>query len=357
MTPKLWTPPVGRRVNKHRFASDSRLDRWFGAEMLEQLRDASRQLMIPTPIACTPKGDAIYAVQGHFLGAMRGGAFSSLSDLIAEASGGKRQDRMVFKVGVTGVVANSSSLWRVGSLPNVPAAPSALAGGNLLDNTTDGGIEQEDPAGGDTLHLISATFQPTSGGNLLLMYDRLWHGLIASGTGTQTCTLTGYPNGAGRYSGAPGEATGNFVFICNESGSGGAAFSAVGHNWTLVYTDDAGNTAQSAAALAGFSGCIAQRVDHAGFCIPLLAGDYGVADVESIQSSGSIAAGTPVIALGHPLALIPQPITAVPWVHDGLNTAFNLVEIKTDACIAFMEVTKGTTTATSYAGQIVMVSG
>jgi hypothetical protein len=54
--------------------------------------------------------------------------------------------------------------------------------------------------------------------------------------------------------------------------------------------------------------------------------------------------------------MIPQPVANVGVVLDGINSAFNLVEVKTDACLAFLEL-KGIGSATTYTGQVVLVSG
>lgn len=355
----LWLP---KRINqnKHSFPNESRLERWFGNEMLQMLKEAAAGCGCLVPIMGTPDGDAVYAHKDvGFMGAMRGGGFTSLSDLISEATAGKRQDFFMNKVGTTGAVGFANSLWRVGNLPPAAAAAAALAAGTHNNNTTIGGPKQANPTGGDTLHLTTLLMQGSVAANLLMMYDRLWNGLIAlSSAAAQTCTLTGYPNSTGRYSGIAGGSAGsdgNFAFVANE---GGATLSAVAHNWSLVYTDQAGNTGNAATALAGISGAIVNRIDHAGWYIPLVAGDYGISDIETITCSvATLAAGAPTIVLAHPLALVPQLVANAAVVMDGINSAFNLVELKTDACPAFMEMNKGATTATTYTGQATLVSG
>lgn len=349
----------GRRIGRQHMwkrPGEAVIEGLLGAKLMDEIRHASMGLHIPIPIACMPQ---VLAYRGEFLPTIQGGGFSSLSDLISEATtGGKRQDRSFAKVGTTGAIGFSNSLWRVGNQPAAAAAAAALAGGTHNDNTTAGGLQQVDPAGGDTLHLTTVTSSATVQGQLLLLYDRLWNGLIAlSSAGTQTCTLTGYPNSTGRYSGigAAGSSVGNFAFIANEAG---ATLSAVAHNWTMVYADHEGNTGQSAAALAGISGAIVNRVDHAQHYIPLLTGDIGISDIESITCSvNTVAAGAPTIVLAHPLAFIPQLAANNPFILDGINSAFNLVEILTDACLALMELQKSATTATTYTGQVTMVSG
>lgn len=346
-------------INKHRFTQESRLERWLGRESFEHLQRCAVGLKTPTPVAFMPEGEAVYAVEGLFYGAIRGGGFASLSDLISErTSGGKGQDRMFSKVGTTGVANFSNSLWRVGNVPAAAGAAGALAGGTHNNNTTAGGLGQADPSGSDTLHLTTVTAWGTVAPNTLLLYDRLWNGLITlSSSSTQTCTLTGYPDSTGRYSAYSGSnsSQGNFAFVANEAG---ATLSAVAHTWTMVYTDDAGNTGQTAAAINGISGAITNRVDHAEWYITLLSGDYGVADIESIACNvATLAAGSPTIVLAHPLMIIPILVANAPVIVDGINSAFNLVEVKTDACLALMELNRNATTATTYGGLVTMVSG
>lgn len=353
---KLWTPPRINQ-NRHSFPNESRIERWFGAQMFRMLQEAAAGCGCPVPILHTPTGGVLYAHKDvGFLGAMQGGGFSSLSDLISEATvGGKRQSFQFQKVGLSGGTGTPNSLWRVGNAPPAAAAASALATGDHLDNTSPGGLQQVDPAGGDTLHLTTMQGLASIAPQLLLMYDRIWQGLIALSTsGAQTCTLTGYPNSTGRYSDAVG-ARGNFAFVANE---GAVSLSSVAHTWTLVYTDDAGNTVQSAAAVTGTSGLTGNRLDHTPWFIPLLAGDYGMQDVESIACNvNTVAAGGPTIVLGHPLAFLPLGDAYRGVVLDGINSAFNLIEIKTDACLAFLEAVKSASTATTYAGEVTLVSG
>jgi hypothetical protein len=72
--------------------------------------------------------------------------------------------------------------------------------------------------------------------------------------------------------------------------------------------------------------------------------------------SATNTAGVSNIVLGHALAWIPQPTASSMVVMDGINSAFNLPQVQTGACIAFIE-NKGVASATTYSGQIIMVSG
>ena len=352
---KIWTPPRVNQ-NRHQFPNESRIARWFGEAMLKMLQQAAAGCGCPVPIMYTPDGSAVYAHKDvGFFGALQGGAFSSLSDLIAEATAGKQQNLYFQKVGTSSATGFANSLWRVGNLPAAAAAASALAAGDHLTSASAGGLGQADPAGGDTLHLTTMHAVSSVANQLLMLYDRLWQGLIALGdSSAQTCTLTGYPNSTGRYSDATG-AKGNFAFVANE---GGPTLTTGAHTWSLVYTDDAGNAAQAAAALAGVSAAVQNRIDHAGWFIPLLAGDYGIQDIESIQCSvNTIVAGGLTIVLAHPLALVPLIDAYSGVIIDGINSAFNLVEIETDACLALLEAMKGASTATTYGGKVIAVSG
>lgn len=355
---RLISQPERRIHRQHMWKrpSESVISGLLGEEMMQGIQSASMEHHIPIPISALPQ---VKVYQGEFYPTIQGAGFSSLSDLISEATNGKRQDFQFQKVGTTGASNLANSLWRVGNNPPAAAAAAALAAGTINDNTTAGGLAQQDPTGSDTLHFTTMTSSATVPGQLLLMYDRLWNGLIAlSSLATQTCTLTGYPNSTGRYSGigAGGSSNGNFAFIANEAG---ATLSAVAHTWTMVYTDNDGNTGQTAAAMTGVSAAVTNRFDHAvGHVIPLLSGDTGIADIESIACNvNTLAAGAPTIVLAHPLVFCPQLAAGVPFILDGINSAFNLVEILTDACLAFAELQKSVTTATTYAGQVILVAG
>ena len=78
--------------------------------------------------------------------------------------------------------------------------------------------------------------------------------------------------------------------------------------------------------------------------------------ITNVQSSGANTGAVDWI-IGHPLAILPQPQVNVPYILDGINSAFNLVKIETGACLSLLEYFKSATGAATYSGLIQVVSG
>ncbi|HJQ58236.1 MAG TPA: hypothetical protein VJ890_15115 [Vineibacter sp.] len=280
--------------------------------------------------------------------------FASLDDLIAEATAGKRQEIAYQKVGVTGVVGATNTLWFVGNQPAAGANAGAAAGGTAWTRTSTGSLLFNNAGSGDTLHFVGGMPLATVGGNTLLLYDRL-HSTTKTMSSTGTESVTGVPS---RYqattAGAQDSAEGNFLAIeCR------TALSATAHNWTTcLYTDQSGNGSATLPSVTGNSSCIQYRLDQPvgqWFC-PLASGDSGIKELDQMQCSASVT-GAIDFTIGHPLAFMPCPVASVGFWTDGINSAFNLVRIFDDACLAFLEVLKSATGATTYTGTVTLVSG
>lgn len=281
--------------------------------------------------------------------------FASLSDLIAEATGGKKQTISFQKSGPTGVAAVTSSLWRVGTAPAAGTTPSAAPGGNAPTKSTTGSLVYSNAGSGDTLHLVSSTSVASSAGMSLLLYDRIFH-VAKTMNSTATEAVTGVPT---RYQSTTGGAAdsieGNFLFV----EVGGTALAATAHNWTVcTYTDHGGNAA-TLPSLAGNSGAIVDRLDHptGQWFAPLAAGDSGIGALTQMQCSAAVATGAINFVIGHPIAWLVHPLANQVVVMDYVNTAFNLARIFDDACLAFLEPMKNATAATTFSGIINVVSG
>jgi hypothetical protein len=273
--------------------------------------------------------------------------FSSLSELIAEMSAGKKRDFSFQKVGSTGVVGVTNSLWRAGNFPPSGAAGSAAPGGRACSSATTGAFPFTNPTGGDTQHFICA-FGLANFANSLLLYDRLFD-VAKTMNSTATESVTGVPT---RYQGSVGAADspeGNFAFV----EVGGTALAATAHNWTVCrYRNQAGTDAQSFPSLTGNSGAIVDRLDHPvmQWFMRLNGSDTGVMDLDQMQCSALVATGLVNFVVGHPIAFIPIPLVNLVCTVDGINTALNLTRIFDDACLAFLEVCKPATSATTYNG-------
>lgn len=364
----------------------ARLERWIGQDKLDHLSGCMRG-WYGGPIAVHGlPGNVRVMADGDFCGELREGfecsardrfddicrrvrrgirhatsarqarlftGFASLSDLIAEASAGKRQEFLFSKTGPTGVANVTSSLWQSGPSPAAGGAGSAAPGGRVCTSATVGAIPFNNPASPDTLHFVSgfplATLQ-----NTLLLYDRLFDvAKTMSSTGAEA--VTGVPT---RYTSSTASAAdyagNNFLNVV----VGATPLGATAHNWTAVNYNDQGGAASVLPSLTGNASAIAQRLDHptGQWFAPLATGDIGIKALTQMQCSASVT-GTIDFVIGHPIAWMPCLLANLVCVVDGINTAFNLSRIFNDACLTFLEVIKPAATATNYAGSFTAVSG
>lgn len=283
--------------------------------------------------------------------------FSSLSDLISEATaGGKKQDLYFRKVGPTAVTTVTSSLWRVGNLPQAGGAGSAAPGGRAPDKSTTGAFNAlNNAADGDTLHIVSSFTQASAAGFSLMLYDRIFD-VAKTMNSNANETVSGVPT---RYQSTTATnadyAGGNFLFF----EVGGTALAATAHNWDAQYTNQAGTTTQALPTLTGNASAIVDRLDHPGnqWFAPLAAGDTGIKALTRMTCSAAVATGEINAVIGHPIAWIAHPLAAQIMTMDYINTAFNLSRVFDDACLAFLIPLAPATTATTFTGQITLVSG
>lgn len=356
-----------------------KLERWLGIEQVEQISNAGKGWYGgPIPISGVPGKGIVVHSDGDFTGQLAVGhftsmfdsladrlikrwkhaarlstgkiptGFSSLSDLIAEATAGKRQQLRFQKVGTTGVAGNDMSLWNVGNLPTAGGVAGGPNAGTVLTSASTGAIKFDNPSGSDTMHIVSAFYSSTVAGNALLLYDRLWHYLKTCSVGGDV--ISGVPT---RYTGT--EAKANFL-----NGEVTTAVANTAHNITITYVDQDGNTAEAAPAFAGPANLPANRgiVNVAGqWFMPLNTGDTGLRNITAYSQTANPATGAFNVYIGKVLAILPTAVANYWSVLDGINSAFNLVEIESNACLALLELPKTATTATTYNGIIVTVSG
>jgi hypothetical protein len=277
-------------------------------------------------------------------------AFANLSALIAAMTGGKAQRLYWQKVGTTGVVASTNTLWYVGNQPTAGAAAAAAPGGTVPTSASAGAMPFVDPSSANTLHFITCYLSASVAANTMLLYDRIFS-VTKTMASTGTEAVTGVPT---RYqnttSGNDDSSDGNFLIIeCR------TALPATAHNWTTcLYTDQNGNGSATLPSVTGNASNIINRLDQpAGswFC-PLASGDYGINQLDQMQCSASVASGAIDFTIGHPIAFMPCPVASLFNVIDGVNSAVNLAKIFDDACLAFLELIKPATTATTYSGEI-----
>ena len=333
---RLWHPRFGR-------LTEGVLERELGTHQFSAALGAGVEC--PIPVLGTPFG--VY--KDRCFPRMGGGAFSSLSDLIAEATGGKAQQLLFNKVGTTGVVGSSNTLWNVGNTPAAGGVAGAAPGGTVNVKSTTGGINFNNPTSGDTTHIVFGSVGATQASNTLLVYDRTWS--VTQSLNATNVAQTGVPS---RYQSNTGsdDAKGSFI-SCEVT----TVMSATATNFTITYMDQDGNTAEAGSAQAGTVSSAVNRIPLADYRYVLNATDNGVRKVTNVASSGANT-GVANFFIGHPLAIWPTGPVANLWQNqDGINSAFNLAQVKDDACISFIELTKPTTTATTYTGQLTLVSG
>lgn len=374
-------------INKTKSTHSGQLERWLGTERTEHLSRAMEGWYGP-PIAVQGVPGAVYATKdGDFVGRIdagietsaldrmdaivarqrkqmyqrmgsrtgQRGAFTSLSDLIAEASAGKNYYYNFQKVGTTGVVASTNTLWFVGNMPAAGAAAGAAPGGTVPTDATTGAFPFTNPTSGDTQHFVYGDVTCGTAANTLLVYDRIFS-VTKTMNSTATEAVTGVPT---RYTsttgGAANSAEGNFLIIeCR------TVLPATAHNWTVcTYTDQSGNVGATLPSVTGNSANIVNRLDQpAGTWFnPLASGDTGLTALTQMQCSALVATGNIDFTIGHPIAMLPCPVANMVCVTDGINTAFNLTRIFDDACLAFLEITKPATAATTYIGTVRGVAG
>jgi hypothetical protein len=377
---------------KHGQVHSQRLERWLGADKIAKLQaDMRGWYADPISIADVP-GDVLITADGDFVGALRikqhacareaiahelkrrkaalrkhmlsrgmakaqagMAGFVSLSDLVSEATvSGKMQPLggNIVKAGTTGVIGVTNSLWRVGSSPAAGAAAAAAPGGTVPVSTSTGALRFTNPPAGDLQHLLSGDMAASVAPNSLLVYDRLFAVAVNPNTASAQA-VTGVPTRYQNNSGGQADSkAGNFFFL-----EVGAALAGTAHNITVAYQDEGGGVAENAPLITGVSAAIANRLDHAGWFNPLNGTDTGLGNITSVTMSTTVATGAMDAVIGHPIAWMAFPIANLITPFDWVNVKFAPGRIFDNACLALLEVSKGSTTATTYTGTLLSAWG
>lgn len=280
------------------------------------------------------------------------GAFASVDAVIAAFTNGKGQQMVFAKTGVaSNAIGNSNDLWTRAGMPVAGAAGSAAPGGVAPTSSTTGNLGYKNLGTSGTGHYLNWALAGSVINNSLLLYDRLF-AVVKTMNSTSTEAVTGVPS---RYqSGTAGNDAyigGNFCFPSNPT----TVLAATGHNWTVCqYTDQDSNTGNSFPSATGVSACVVGGIDLAAgqgsWFMPLASGDVGVKALTQMQCSAAVATGTIDFVIGHPIATNSCPVANLSGLDDGLYTSMNLMHIEDSACLAFIELPKPATTATTYSG-------
>jgi hypothetical protein len=280
--------------------------------------------------------------------------FASLSDLIAEASAGKKYDFQWQKVGTTGVVGFTNTLWFVGNSPAAGSAAAGAAGGTAWTDASTGAQAFTNPTGGDTMHFVRGGANASVVANTLLLYDRLFSVTFNIAITTQEA-VTGVPTRYQSTTAANADYIGGNFMIPEIR----TVLPATAHNLTVcTYTDQAA-AASTLPSVTGLSSGIANRLDTSlsTWFLPLASGDIGAQTITAIQKSAVLASGAIDMTLGHPIAWMPCPVANMLCEVDGINTAFNLSRIFDDAALSLLELNKPATGATTYVANATAIAG
>ena len=240
------------------------------------------------------------------------------------------------KQSITTVAGGYFSLWDVAGQPG--------AGSLSIGNTTVGVIPTDATAGafpfanpGSGNSYLAMARAASSVVGSLILYDRLHHsGSYTSVNGNiNTTSQTAIDRGSG----------GEGVELWAEINS---ALSATATTITVTYTDQDGNTGNSATCTLPAS-AIARRM----FPFALAAGDSGIRSIQNVAGSAA-PTGTFNLVLLRRLADIPMPIVGVAGILNAF--ALGLPRVYNDACIAMM-VNSNSTTSGTIAGSFKLAQG
>ena len=362
-----------------------RLERWAGPDVVANLQQTMRDFpRHAPPVAVAGMPGLVYVRGGgDIVGRLEGGYFSnavdynaqkfrrvlrawaalqqrqaaagftSLSDLISEATSGWKSQQLLFqKAPTTGTTIGNATVARnVGALPVARGTGGTSGTGVKCTSATTGALKFANPTGGNTTHLTNISLQANAVGSLLLM-DVLWD--MTYNHASSTSTAVDSANRPDRYQTSV-LAPGNFI-----SGEITTALSATAHNLTVTYVDDAGNTAEAATAYAAPVSAVAARTPTVAgqWFVPMNSGDTGARYITNIaQSTITSVTGVTTWFVAHPLALVPVYVANVPFFFDGINSAFSLERIYDDACLSFMTPSIAATGTITYNGLIRLVQG
>lgn len=293
------------------------------------------------------------------------GAFASIDAVVAAVTGGKGQAFNFAKTGVaSNAIGNSNDLWTRAGQPLAGAAGAAAPGGTVPTSASTGALGFKNIGTANTGHYLNWALGASVINNSLMLYDRLFS--VAAGAALTTATSTAVTGVPTRYQNTSSAASdyigGNFCFPSNPT----TVLAATAHNWVLgtgaagMMYKDQGDVASNLPLVAGVSACVVGGIDLAAgqnsWFASLASGDVGIKALTNMQSSAAVATGTIDWVIGHPIAINACPIANIACLDDGLYTSLNLTSIFDNACLAFLELPKPATTATTYSGLIRTVS-
>ena len=364
----------------------SHLERWLGTEQSEHISAQFKDWYGPPVAVAGVPGNVFVGAGGDFVGNINAGrftsmaevhydrikraskilareavlthgaGFSSLSDMISKWTQSNNGQSLWFnKSGtVTPAAGRLATTWYATGQPGAGAAGAAAPGGTVNAKGDAGSYPViNTTTGSEGLYIVSGFAGNQAVAGSILLYDRLFS-VAKTMSSTTSETVTGVPT---RYTSTTSTdwnyAGGNFMVPEVTS-----ALSATAHNWNVMqYTDQDGNTAQSAPSNAGVSSAGQYTIDLAAgnWYASLAAGDIGLTAISSMQCSASVTGGVTWV-IGHPLAVLPvwNANNFIPA--DFTNSAFGVVRMYDTACLAMLWMAF-TTTAVQPSLQLNLLRG
>jgi hypothetical protein len=296
--------------------------------------------------------------------------FSSVNDLMTELDNSKTVTSYWTKT-VAIASAATSGLWydqsRSSGTPFENTFPgTALAWRSCNESTGNGtniiGIPHGGNTSPDTKHIlnvsVSTSNNTTKSTFMLVDLQGYWPGIsTASGTAQ---TLTGTPGSNLRYA----NGAGCKLYMVTTVAQGATAFSLT----SVSYTNQAGTTGRNIPRNVNItnSGGIT-TIPNSGVTgtsalphpfLPLQGGDTGVANVASVQFSGTSGAGTVALCLARPLLTIGNNGNNYAIERNGLFDYPSLPRVRDDACLVWLTYAGAAIpTNSGYNGSIQFVWG
>jgi hypothetical protein len=298
---------------------------------------------LQVPVVLPNIGFIGHVIPGYgFAPLIAGGAITSYNDIINARANGKAEDVGIVKASYTTVANVWSCGFRSGGFP--PAGSYAnIPGGSVLNRASTGAWPLTNPATGERKYLLTLGTNHGVGTNIVLLVDLLVAagGINANVAGAQTVNTVALT----RYAGAA--AAGNMIILEVTT-----ALGTTGSNFTATYTNHAGVSGQTTAALAMTTSAIVQRlqpVGTTGWLIPLVTGDLGVRSVETVSFSAAMGAGVVALLIFRPLLFLPTIATTTYVERDSTLQVDGLTELVVGSdgelgCLAEFLLTSTTST-------------
>jgi hypothetical protein len=267
-------------------------------------------------------------------------AITTLDGAIA----GMQMPRPIIKAGITMAAVGAMrgyTPWYAGGNPGAASANAAGVNGAAVSGPVNGQIGRTNPVSGNA-HLARLAISASTAGTLWLI-DRLWNnsGLVTTSTTAQAITPATLPSRD-----SDGGTNGAAIMAAMEwSGTGGAGTPTV----TLTYTDQDGNTGQSA-VLTG----VASPPIGTFEIFTLAAGDTGIRAPTSFIQSATRTSGTMHLVLFRLLAQIEVTTANVGNAIDALTSGMPKIYNDTVPQLVWFP---SLTTATNFIGQYIETQG